>query len=331
MNMGNIYIGISGWRYAPWRGMFYPKDVTQDHELEFASRALPTIEINGSFYALQRPDSYAAWYAATPSNFVFSVKGNRFITHILRLRDIEEPLANVFASGVFNLREKLGPFLWQFPPSFRYEPDRVEHFLSLLPHDAEQALALARRRGARMKGRSRLAIDANRPVRHAMEIRHDSFVDDSFVALLRKYRVALVVADTAGKWPYREDVTADFLYLRLHGEEELYASGYTEDALDRWAARIRAWGAGAEPPDARRISDATSPKRASRDVYCYFDNDVKVRAPFDARRLIEKLGLADGLVPFTWQDDPRTAQKPRAPAAYRFTKTPRDDARTGRK
>jgi len=297
--MGKIYIGISGWRYPPWRGVFYPAGLAQKHELEFASRALPTIEINGSFYALQTPKSYAAWHDATPPGFVFSHKGNRYLTHILRLRDIDGPLANIFASGVFNLRAKLGPFLWQFPPSFRFEPEPLEHFFSLLPHDTEQALELARRHEPRMKGKTELRIDQNRPLRHAMEVRHDSFVDPAFVALLRKYGVALVVADAAGKWPYYEDVTADFLYLRLHGEEELYASGYTEEALLRWADRIAAWSAGAEPPDARRIAaDAPAPAAASRDVYCYFDNDVKVRAPFDARRLIELLGLEDGLAPF---------------------------------
>ncbi len=301
--MGNILIGISGWRYPPWRGVFYPPGLTQNHELEFASRALPSIEINGSFYSLQRPESYAAWYAATPPGFVFSVKGNRYITHILRLRDIDKALANVFASGVFNLQEKLGPFLWQFPPSFRFDAERVEHFLSLLPHDTEAGLKLARKREARMQGRSRLAIDANRPMRHAMEIRHASFIDEHFIKLLRKYDVALVVADTAGKWPYREDVTSDFVYLRLHGEEELYASGYTEAALDRWAARIRAWSSGGEPQDAQRISSAGPLKRTSRDVYCYFDNDVKVRAPFDARRLIEKLGIGQGLTQLSWPQD----------------------------
>ena len=301
--MSSIRIGISGWRYAPWRGVFYPKTLTQNRELEFASRVLPTIEINGSFYSLQRPESYAAWYAATPPNFVFSVKGNRYITHILRLRDIEKPLANVFASGVFNLREKLGPFLWQFPPSFRYEPEQLEHFLSLLPRDMEAALELARKREPRMKGSARLAIDQNRKLRHAMEIRNQSFVDDSFVTLLRKYQVALVVADTAGKWPYQEDVTSDFMYLRLHGDKQLYASGYTEAALDRWALRIRAWSTGAEPSDAKRISQTPVLQRASRDVYCYFDNDIKVKAPFDAKRLIEKLGLGEGLKPFSWQGD----------------------------
>lgn len=322
--MGKIYIGISGWRYAPWRGVFYPQDLTQDRELEFASRALPTIEINGSFYSLQRPESYAAWYAATPPGFVFSIKGNRYITHILRLQDIEKPLANVFASGMFNLREKLGPMLWQFPPSFRFDAERVEHFLSLLPHTTEAALELARKREPRMKGRSRLAIDQNRPLRHAMEIRHASFIDESFVKLLRKYQVALVVADTAGKWPYREDVTADFIYLRLHGEEELYASGYTDAALERWAARIRAWSTGNEPKDANRISQSTPEKRASRDIYCYFDNDVKVKAPFDAKSLIDKLGLAGDLVPFTWQGDPKKIEKPRQLPAYRLFRRSRN-------
>ena len=300
--MGKIYIGISGWRYPPWRGVFYPKKLTQNRELEFASRALPTIELNGSFYSLQRPQSYADWYAATPENFVFSVKGNRYISHIRRLRDIEKPLANFLASGIFNLREKLGPFLWQFPPNFRFDAARVEHFFSLLPRDSMEALAMARKREPRMHGRSRLAVDSNRELRHAMEIRHPSFIDEAFVALLRKYHVALVVADTAGKWPYKEDLTSDFMYLRLHGEEELYASGYTEEALDRWAARIRAWSAGGEPVDAQRISPIAAAPRTTRDVYCYFDNDIKVRAPFDAKRLIEKLGLTEGLVPFTWKD-----------------------------
>lgn len=307
--MSKIYIGISGWRYTPWRGVFYPKNLAQNRELEFASHALQSIEINGSFYSLQRPESYAAWYNATPPDFVFSVKGNRYITHILRLRDIEKPLANVFASGVFNLREKLGPFLWQFPPNFRFDAERVEHFLSLLPRNTEQALQLARKREPRMKGRARLAIDRNRKLRHAMEIRHESFVDTRFVAILRKYKVALVVADTAGKWPYLEDVTSDFMYLRLHGEKELYASGYTEEALDRWAVRIRAWSKGLVPVDAKHISNTPLPKRASRDIYCYFDNDIKVNAPFDAKRLIEKLGFANGLTPFSWQGDPKNCKK----------------------
>jgi uncharacterized protein YecE (DUF72 family) len=290
--MGEIRIGISGWRYGPWRGKFYPRDLPQHRELEFASRALPTIEINGSFYSLQRPESYERWYRATPPGFVFAVKGSRYITHMKRLRDIEAPLANFFASGVFNLREKLGPILWQFPPSFRYEPDRLERFFELLPRDTAEALSLARRRDARVKGRSRLAIDASRRMRHAMEVRHESFLDESFVRLLRRYGIALVVADTAQKWPYREDVTADFVYMRLHGDKKIYHSGYTAKALARWARRIRAWSRGREPADAHRISKARPRRRRERDVYCYFDNDAKVKAPVDARSLMTNLRLS---------------------------------------
>jgi uncharacterized protein YecE (DUF72 family) len=300
--MAHYRIGISGWRYEPWRKVFYPGDLAQARELEFASRALPTIEINGSFYSLQRPKSYQEWYDATPPGFVFSHKGNRFLTHIRRLREPEQPLCNVLASGVLALREKLGPFLWQFPPNFRFDADLVEGFLSLLPHDTEAALAMAVRHDERMKGRAYLEIDAKRKLRHAMEIRHESFNDPAFVKLLRKYKVALVVADTAGKWPDYEDVTADFMYLRLHGEKELYASGYTDDALDTWARKIRAWSAGGQPGDAKLIVDSAPPKRASRDIFCYFDNDIKVHAPFDARRLLARLGADDGLAPLT---DPR--------------------------
>jgi uncharacterized protein YecE (DUF72 family) len=160
--MGAIYIGISGWRYEPWRGVFYPRGLAQARELDYASRFLPTIEINGSFYSLQRPSSYAAWYDATPPGFLFAVKGNRFLTHMLKLRGIETPLANVLASGVFALREKLGPFLWQFPPQLRFDADKVEHFLSLLPHDTGHALAIARGHDEKLAGRALLEIDAVR-------------------------------------------------------------------------------------------------------------------------------------------------------------------------
>jgi uncharacterized protein YecE (DUF72 family) len=289
--MKNTLIGISGWRYEPWREVFYPADLAQHRELAFASRAFPSIEINGSFYSLQSPASWQAWYAATPPGFVFSVKGPRYVTHILRLRNVLRPLANFFASGIFNLREKLGPLLWQFPPTLRYDERLFSEFFSLLPHDTRDALSLARRRDPRMHGRSSLRIDANRPLRHAVEVRHESFAAPEFIALLRRHGVALVVADTAGKWPYLEDVTADFMYLRLHGDKELYASGYTDAALDRWAGRIRAWSRGGEPRDARRASDRPPRKRRSRDVFCYFDNDIKVRAPFDADRLMQKLGV----------------------------------------
>lgn len=287
-----IRIGISGWRYPPWRGTFYPKGLRQDDELAYASRQLSAIEINGSFYSLQRPESYAAWYDATPKGFVFTNKANRFITHTLRLRDADKPLANVMASGVFALREKLGPFLWQLPPNFHFDAARLEGFLRLLPHDTAAALTLARGHEARMDGRALLEIDRKRKLRHAVEVRHESFMDPAFIALLRKYKVALVVADTAGKWPYMEDVTADFMYLRLHGDAALYASGYSDAALARWAEKIRAWTTGGQPDDAVLVSSKAPPKRASRDLFCYFDNDIKVHAPYDARKLMALLGLS---------------------------------------
>jgi uncharacterized protein YecE (DUF72 family) len=285
-----VNIGISGWRYSPWRGTFYPADLPQKNELEFASRMLPTIEINGSFYSLQRPESYQRWYDETPNNFVFSVKGPRYITHILRLRGIDTALANFFASGVFNLREKLGPLLWQFPPNLRFDESVFADFLTLLPRDTASAADMARRHDAHAR-RVQLEMDRNRRLRHAVEIRNTSFLDERFIALLRRHRVALVVADTAGKWPYYEDLTADFMYLRLHGDKELYASGYGDAALERWADRIRLWSSGSQPADAHLISSKGARAAMSRKVFCYFDNDIKVRAPFDAASLLKKLGL----------------------------------------
>ena len=268
-----IRIGISGWRYEPWRGVFYPEGLAHRRELEFAARHFPTVEINGSFYSLQRPAYYEEWYRAAPPGFVYAVKGSRYITHLLRLKNIDKPLANFYAQGIFALREKLGPFLWQFPPMFRYDRSRLENFFALLPRDTESALALARRRDKRMTGRSRLAVDAPRTLRHAIEVRHESFINDDFISLLKQHGIGLVVADTAGKWPKLYDVTSDFVYVRLHGDIEIYTSGYTSRALDEWAERIRDWDT------------------AGADVYVYFDNDVKVRAPFDALNLMEKLGL----------------------------------------
>lgn len=287
-----IRVGISGWRYAPWRGTFYPKGLPQHAELEYAARVFPAIEINGSFYSLQRPQSYALWYRQTPRDFLFALKGPRYITHMKRLKAVKEPLANFFASGLFNLKDKLGPVLWQFPPNFRYDRTRFAEFFELLPRDTAGAAALARKRSAFMKGRTRLAVDVKRPLRHAVEIRHESFADPDFIALLREFDIGLVVAETARRWPLLEDITADFVYLRLHGDKELYRSGYGNAALSRWAARIAAWHAGREPPDARKV-DARRPPTRARDIYCFFDNtDAKLRAPVDARALMKKLALS---------------------------------------
>jgi len=294
----DIRIGISGWRYPPWRKVFYPDDLTQTRELEFASRALPSIELNGSFYGLQRPSSYQRWYEQTPPGFIFSIKATRYVTHILRLRDIETAMANFFASGLLALKEKLGPVLWQFPPSFKFDDDLFESFLQQLPHDTDAAARLAQQHGPELDGRTFFAVDECRPLRHAVEIRHASFAQPDFVALLRRYKVALVVADTAGKWPYLEDVTADFMYLRLHGDAELYASGYSDQALARWAERIQCWSLGHAPEDAQLAAENHPASHAkARDIYCYFDNDIKVRAPFDARKLTQLLGRDEGLAP----------------------------------
>lgn len=263
-------IGISGWTYAPWRGVFYPKGLPHRAELEYASARLDSIEVNGSFYALQRPSSYRNWAGSTPDGFVFSVKGGRYITHILRLKNCRGALANFFASGVLTLGPKLGPLLWQLPPNLPFDPDAVDAFLTLLPRTTAEAVTLA----------AETTLDEDRvevppgdatPLRHAVEARHPSFTDPEFVRIAREHGAAVVLADTAGRYPVLRERTADFAYVRLHGDEELYASGYTDDALDRWAGELRGL-----------LSDGL-------DVFAYFDNDMKVRAPYDAMGLRERL------------------------------------------
>jgi uncharacterized protein YecE (DUF72 family) len=279
-----VHIGISGWRYAPWRGVFYPKGLVQRRELEFAARRFDTIEINGSFYSLQDARSWEAWREATPKDFVFAVKCPRFISHLKRLREIEIPLANFFASGVLLLGNKLGPLLWQFPPNMKFDERLWQDFFAVLPRSRHAAAKLAKRHDRHVgDGAVPKRIDPA-PLKFAIEVRHESFCCDAFIDLLRRNDAALVVADTAGHYPYFEDITADFMYLRLHGAEELYASGYDDKALRAWSRRIRAWSAGAEPRDAKRVAQKSA-KRLPRPVYCYFDNDAKVHAPFDAERL----------------------------------------------
>lgn len=301
----SAYVGISGWRYAPWRGDFYPEGLAQKRELELAAQRFATIELNGSFYSLQRPESYARWRAAVPDGFVFAIKGSRYITHMLRLRGVEAALANFFASGLFELEDKLGPLLWQLPPNFAYDRERLDAFFDRLPRTGAEAARLARKHDARVAGRTRLATDPRRELRHAIEIRHPSFVQPEFIDLLRRHGVALVVADTAGKWPLLEDVTGDFVYVRLHGDVELYASGYSDRALEAWARKVRAWLRGGQTRGARRASRESPPARARRDVYVYFDNDIKVHAPYDAQRLARKLGSLAA---------PATAGSPYAPS-----------------
>ncbi len=281
--MARFRIGISGWTYPPWRGIFYPKDVIQKKELSYASRAVNSIEINGTFYALQTPKSYAAWHETTPEGFVFSVKANRFITHIRRLKDVEIPVANFFASGVLHLAEKLGPILWQLPPSLSYDAEIMEKFLSLLPRTTEEAAHLAERHDGAVK-KAWTHPEKKRRLRHALEVRHASFKNEEFIRMLRKHRVAIVVADTAGKWPVIQDVTADFIYARLHGDEKLYESGYSPAALRKWAGKFRTWAKGGNlktadllcapaphrlPADGTSMSiSTTTPKCARRTTPC---------------------------------------------------------------
>jgi uncharacterized protein YecE (DUF72 family) len=272
--VGEIRVGISGWTYAGWRGDFSPKWLTQKHELAYAAERLDSIEINGSFYSLQRPTSYAAWRDQTPDDFVFAVKGGRFITHMKRLRDVEAPLANFFASGVLALGPKLGPVLWQLPERLTFDADVLAAFFAQLPRTVGQAAALARRHDDKLPDDRTMTRaprgQADRRIRHALEFRHESFCSDEAFALLREHDVACVVADTAGRWPRAEQVTSDLVYVRLHGDQELYASGYGDAALDGWAQKCRDWSGRA-------------------DVAVYFDNDAKGFAPHDAVRLKERV------------------------------------------
>ena len=284
-------IGISGWTYKGWRGVFYPPGVTQKRELAHASRIFNSIEINGTHYSLQRPSSFESWREETPDDFLFSIKGSRFITHMKKLRDVNEALANFFASGILALREKLGPFLWQLPPNFGFNAQRLETFFTLLPRDTHSAARLAKKHTAKLKYGSYTKPDGDRRLRHCMEVRHVSFMVPEFFALLRHHDVAFVFADTAGKWPYAEDLTADFVYVRLHGAEQLYVSGYSDPELDWWAARLRHWSRGGQPKDARLVTPHS--RVGIKDLFVYFDNDAKVKAPFDAQRLNERLARTD--------------------------------------
>lgn len=286
---GEVRIGISGWRYKGWRGKFYPPKLPQKSELAYAASKFRTIEINGTFYSLQSPASFARWAAATPEDFQFAVKGSRYITHKLRVRDAKIALANYFASGLLLLGRKLGPILWQFPPNFVFKPDLLEEFFALLPRNSEDALKLARKHTRVVRGGRGLKVPGEFRLRHAIEIRHQSFRAPEFIRLLRRQKIALVCADSV-EWPRLMDLTADFVYVRLHGSEQLYASGYDEKSLEAWARRVACWARGLEPPDAEKIVASPAPKRAKRDVYVYFDNDAKVRAPADAASLAAKVG-----------------------------------------
>ena len=269
---GRAWIGISGYDYKPWRGRFYPDDLPARRWLEHASRTFNSIELNGTFYSLKSPSVFRRWVEESPPGFLYAVKGGRFLTHNLKLRNAERSLGNFFASGVLALGEKTGPFLWQLPGTYRFDAERMSGFMRLLPRSAREAEAVARLHDERLKRGALVEAEADVPYRHCFEVRHDSYFHDEFYAVLREHGCGFVIADTAGKFPYAEEVTADFVYVRLHGSRQLYVSGYTDEELDGWARKLGRWRA------------------KGLDTYVYFDNDAKVHAPFDALRLAERVG-----------------------------------------
>lgn len=287
MRPGEVRIGLSGWTYKSWRGRFYPEGLPHKRELAHIGAIFPTVEINGTFYSMQRPDSFARWAELTPDNFVFSVKGPRFLTHMKRLNEPVAPLGNFIASGILRLGRKLGPILWQLPPNFHFNADKLDAFFRLLPRDTHAAAACGRRHDQRLKARAWLRTGPRRQrLRHALEVRHRSFCVPEFVELLRRHDIALVCANTVD-WPLLMDLTSDFVYCRLHGSRELYRSGYSAAELGRWAKRIRAWRDGKPMRDGTFVG--TPAKAVPRDVYVYFDNTDKLMAPRDAQALMRRL------------------------------------------
>jgi uncharacterized protein YecE (DUF72 family) len=259
-----IRVGIGGWVFAPWRGEFYPKGLPQARELEYASRKLTTIEINGTFYGTQKPESFRKWAAETPDDFVFALKGPRFATHRRVLGEAGESIERFFASGVLELKEKLGPILWQFHPSKKFEEDDFAAFLALLPQ--------------RLEGRA---------IQHAVEVRDESFLNASFITLLRKCCIAVAVVES-DEHPLIADVTSDFVYARLQRTTESVATGYPSRALSAWAKRAQAWTNGSVPDDLSTIP-GQSPVQMDRNVFIYMISGAKVRAPAAAMALIERL------------------------------------------
>jgi uncharacterized protein YecE (DUF72 family) len=265
-----IRVGIGGWTYEPWRGMFYPNGLAHKHELQYASQRLSSIEINGTYYGAQKTESFVRWYDETPEGFVFSVKGSRFTTNRRVLAEAAPSIERFFATGVMQLKEKLGPINWQFLPTKKFEPGDFENFLKLLPVSIE-----------------------GRRIRHVVEVRHDSFRVPEFVALLREYGVAAAVTDSMA-FPNIFDITAPYVYARLGRCSKTAKSGYSSDTLDKWATRARIWSHGSNPDDLERISDLETHPPKRRDVFIYIINGFKPKAPAAAMALIERLNRPEG-------------------------------------
>ena len=269
------FIGTSGYIYPRWRGHFYPANLPQRAWLTHASRHFNSIELNGTFYSLKSPEVYRRWERETPDEFVFAIKGSRFITHNKKLARVEGALANFFASGILELGHKTGPFLWQLPATYPFDRGRVDAFLRLLPAGSTAAARLAQEHDPAILPEASVQSPARLRYRHALEPRHPSYFTDSCFDLLREHGIALVIADTAGKFPVAYELTAHFVYVRLHGSEALYASRYSDRELDQWADRLVTW--------------SSADSHVVRDLYVYFDNDAQGHAPFDALRLAERL------------------------------------------
>ena len=266
------FVGISGYDYAGWRGTFYPSDIPRRAWLGFASRIFNSIELNGTFYSLKSPAVFQRWAGEVPDDgFVFAIKGGRFITHNLKLRNCDRALGNFFASGVLALGQKTGPFLWQLPATYRFDPERMDSFMRSLPRNSVDGEAVARQHDERLRRGALVDATVRTTYRHAFEVRHPSYFCDEFYDMLRAHGDAFVIADTAGKFAYAEVVTASFVYVRLHGSSALYSSDYTDEELTSWANKVTAWTSGAD----------------ARDVYVYFDNDAKVHAPYNAMQLMD--------------------------------------------
>jgi uncharacterized protein YecE (DUF72 family) len=261
---GRIRVGVGGWVFEPWRGAFYPEGLSQKRELEYASRQLTSIEINGTYYGSQKPESFRKWVEETPDDFVFAVKGPRFATNRKVLGEAGSSIERFFRSGVMELGAKLGPVNWQFMASKKFDPGDFAAFLALLPKEVE-----------------------GRPLRHAVEVRHASFRAPEFVALAREHGVAVIV-DADGDYPQIADVTAPFVYARILGTREDEAAGYPAAELDLWARRARGWAAGEAAEGLETV--APPAERRERDVFLYVISGAKERNPAAAMALIERLG-----------------------------------------
>jgi uncharacterized protein YecE (DUF72 family) len=261
---GKIYIGVGGWTFAPWRGVFYPEKLTQAKELEYAASKLTSIEINGTYYGSQKPESFRKWAREVPDGFVFSVKGSRFTTNRRVLAEAGDSIKRFYNQGILELGDRLGPVLWQFAPTKKFDEVDFGKFLELLPR--------------KLGGRS---------LRHVVEVRHDSFAVLGFIALLRKFEIPVVFAEH-GKYPAIADVTGDFVYARLQKGNDELKTCYPPKALDAWAKRFQTWADGGEPDDLPQV-DAAGAKKTPRDVFAYVIHEGKVRAPAGAMELIARV------------------------------------------